>query len=269
MSSFTMHLVPVVPARAVLLLSAALLAVLAHGSLTLLRRQVHPRRVAILASLRVIIVALFALALLQPVLSYTHTVERRPEMLVLLDTSESMTQPGGIEGATRLEEVVRALDEGGLAAELGRRFELRWFAFDRGAAPLEGAGWKTLSATGPGTHYADSLTQACSYPRASGDSLAAALPERVLLVSDGQDRGSPDVVETARRLGVAIDVLATGSPKSDQEPARITVADVQGARRVLLGSETHFLVTLRNEPTAADRKVTVHLSEEGKDLEPG
>jgi hypothetical protein len=269
MSNLSLHVVPVLPAWAVLLLSVALLAVLAHGSATLLRRQVPPRWVGILAVLRVMIVALFALVLLQPVLSYTRTAERRPEMLVLLDTSESMAQPGRVEGATRLQEVVRALDEGGLAAELGRRFDLRWFAFDRGAAPLESAEWKTLSPSGVDTYYADSLTQAWSYPRpsASGVAPAGATAERVLLVSDGRDRGRADVVEAARRLGVAIDVIAPGSPEAERPPAPVTVADVQGARRVLLGSETHFLVTVRSERAVADRKVTVRMSEGGKELE--
>ncbi len=264
MSKLSLHLVPVLPAWAVVLLSVALLAVLAHGSLTLLRRQVPRRWVGVLAVLRVATVALFALALLQPVLSWTGTAERRPEMLILLDTSESMAQPGGIEGASRLEEVQRALD-GGPAAELGRRFDLRWFAIDRGAAPLEGREWTAVHATGPSTHYADSLTQAWNYPRPDGG--AGPVPERVLLVSDGLDRGSPDIVEVAQRLGVAIDVLAPGSPPLGQEAAPVSVADVQGARRVLLGSETHFLVTLRASRAAADRKVTLHMSEGGKELQ--
>jgi hypothetical protein len=260
----SLHLVPVVPAWAVLVLAAALLAVLFHGSVTLLRRQVPPRWVGILGALRIAIIVLFALVLLQPVLSYTRTSERRADMLVLLDTSESMDQPGGTEGASRLEEVVRSLDDSGLAAELGRRFDLRWFACDRGAAPLEGTEWAGVQATGPGTHLADSLTQAWSYPR---DAASATAPERVLLVSDGLDRGNLDLVEVAQRLGVAVDVLAPGSPPVNTAPPPVTIADVQGARRVLLGSETHFLVTLRTGRAAGDRKVTLRLSEGGKELE--
>src|SRR5262249_43414896 len=91
--------------------------------------------------------------------------------------------------------------------------------------------------------------------------------ERVLLVSDGDDRGKEDIVDTARRLGLAVDVLMPGSPPANQKPTPVTVADVQGARRVLLGSETHFLVTLQSEPAREDRKVTVRLAEGGKDLD--
>src|SRR5262245_7854155 len=268
MSDLSLRLSPVLPGWLVLLLSAALLGLLAHGTVTLIRRQVPQRSVVVLTCLRVVIIFLFALVLLQPVLSYVRTAERRPELLVLVDVSESMSQPGGSEGTTRLEEVVRTLDSG-FAGELGKRFDLHWFAFDRSATPLEGKEWTGVRATGPGTHYADSLTQAWSYPRgmAPADGTAGPTPERVLLVSDGRDRGRPDIVEVARRLGVAIDVLAPGSPPLSREPAPVTVADVQGARRVLLGSGTHFLVTLRTGRASADRKVTVRLREGGKDLD--
>src|SRR5262249_12644992 len=148
MSDLSMHLVPVLPVWAVLLLSAALLAVLAHGCWTLLRRQIPQRPVVVLAVLRIVLTLLFALVLLHPVISWTHSVERRPEMLVLIDVSESMAQPGGTEGNTRLQEVLSALDRNGLARELGKRFELRWFAFDRGATPLEGEQWRSLQPDG-------------------------------------------------------------------------------------------------------------------------
>ncbi len=264
MSQPSLHFVPVLPGWLVLLLAVALLGVLAQGSLTLLRRQVPRRSVVTLAILRIVIVLLFTLVLLHPVVSYQRTIERRPEMLVLMDVSESMAQPGGTEGTTRLEEVTRSLDEGGLAKALGRNFDLRWFAFDRSATPLDENEWTRLEANASGTRYANSLTQAWNHLRAS--SPVGTMPERVLLVSDGQDRGHSDIVEVARRLGVAVDVLGPGSPPPTKTSAPVTVADVQGARRVLLGSETHFLVTLRSDRADADRKVTVRMAENGKEL---
>jgi hypothetical protein len=259
MSDLSITATPVLPAWVVLVLSAGLLGVLALGSSTLLRREVPRRDVLVLAGLRVTIVALFALVLIQPAVSYTRQTQCRPELLVLLDTSESMSQPGGSEGSSRLDEVRQVL-EGGLAAELSKRFALRWFAFDRGATPLEGDEWRTVQPVGSGTYYAEALTQARAHPH----DLPA---ERVLLVSDGHDQGRPDVVEAARRLGVAVDVLIPGSPPRDQASRAVVVADVQGSSRVLLGSETHFQITLRGDPANADRTVKVHLSEGGKELD--
>src|SRR5436190_8627363 len=127
MSDLSLQLVPVLPVWLILLVCAALLAVLAHGSFTLIHRQIPRRSVMVLASLRVAIILLFALVLLHPVLSYKRTTQRRPEMVVLLDVSESMAQPGSTEGTSRLEEVLHELDRRGLAKELGTRFDLRWF----------------------------------------------------------------------------------------------------------------------------------------------
>src|SRR5262245_27168497 len=116
MSDLSLHLVPVLPVWAVLLLSAALLGVLAPGCYTLLRRQIPRRSVIVLAVLRIVLIVLFALVLLHPVVSWTRSVERRPEMLVLLDVSGSMAQQGGTEGSSRLQESLSALDR----SELGR-----------------------------------------------------------------------------------------------------------------------------------------------------
>jgi hypothetical protein len=259
MSELSLSATPVLPVWLVLVLSAGLIGVLVHGSFTLLRREVPRRWIVILAGLRIAVVVLFALVLIQPVISYTRQAQRRPELLVLLDTSESMAQAGGTEGVSRLDEVRQILD-GGLAAELGKRFDLRWFAFDRGATPLEGKEWRTLRPVGASTHYAEALTQAHSHPRDLP-------PERVLLVSDGHDQGRPDIVETARRLGLAVDVLVPGSPPQNQSHRAVVVADVQGSSRVLLGSETHFQVTLRGDPVNADRTVKVRLSEGGTELD--
>jgi hypothetical protein len=72
-------------------------------------------------------------------------------------------------------------------------------------------------------------------------------------------------VETAQRLGLAIDTLAPAPAAAAGAAAGIALADVQNAPRVLLGSETHFRVTLRR-PLAnrADQRLTLRLAENGK-----
>src|SRR5262249_2200114 len=150
--------------------------------------------------------------------------------------------PGGTPDSTRLDELKQTLTSSGLATELERRFKVSWFAFDGNARPLDSSAWPTLEPTGATTRYADSLATAWNYPRpdSPADGSAPQVPERVLLVSDGLDRGTPDIVEIAQRLGVPIDVLAPGTLPLGLRPSQVAIADVQGARRVLLGSETHF-----------------------------
>src|SRR6266436_3870584 len=88
---------PILPGWLIFLLAAGLLAALVHGSRQLRQKQVPLRWVLILGGLRVAAVLAFVLALLQPVVSYTRQVEQRPDLAILVDTSQSMGLPGGTE----------------------------------------------------------------------------------------------------------------------------------------------------------------------------
>ena len=95
-----------------LLLVAALLMAVVHGTWTLLRKQVARRWIAGLGALRVAIVGVFMLILLQPVVTYSANVPQLPEMAVLVDVSTSMGQPSGSSDGTRLKEAVARLRTG-------------------------------------------------------------------------------------------------------------------------------------------------------------
>lgn len=257
------HWLPVLPPWAIALIAVGLLVALGVGSFILIRKDVPRRWVAILGGWRLLIVLAFVIALCQPVLSYTDSVAQRPELIVLIDTSKSMSRPGSGSGS-RLDEVAPALKSGDLARELRRRYRTHWFTFDSNAYPLSDDSLANLKVTGEQTRFADSLNTAASLVRAQG-----ATPERVLLVSDGNDLGAGDVVETAHRLGIVVDTF--GPATRDVLPeANVRITDVQCARRVLLGSETHFRISLRSSSLASPprgevpRPVTLTLSEDGK-----
>lgn len=232
---------------------AALLIALGHGVVTMLRKHVKPRWVAGLAALRMAAWLVFALCVLQPVLSWTRVETPRPALAILIDTSKSM------EG--HLPDLLAKLRQGELATAFEQRYQPRWLRFDATATPITKADVAKLTASGATTRLADSLAAACDLLRAEG-----AVAPRLLLVSDGVDQGGVDPVETARRLGVTVDVLAP-TPAQPASPSTLAIADVQGARRVLLGSETHFRVTLRGpQATAQDHKATLKVAEDGKHL---
>lgn len=252
------HWLPILPAWAIALIAAGLLAALALGSRLLIHKEVPRRWVAILGSWRLLIVLAFVIALCQPVLSYTDSIEQRPELIVLIDTSKSMGRPGS-GAASRLDEVAPALRSGELARELRRRYRTHWFSFDSNAYPLADDSLSGLKVAGEQTRFADSLNTATNLIRAQG-----VTPERVLLVSDGNDLGAADVAETAHRLGITVDTL--GPAASEAKVADdVRIADVQCARRVLLGSDTHFRISLRRTlPAGAPRPLTLTLTEDGK-----
>jgi hypothetical protein len=246
---------PLWPLGLIVVILAALLLATVYGLYTLLRKQVRPRWVAILGGLRLAVLAVVALVLLQPAVSYTHTVQPRPEVLVMLNVSDSM-------GQARLDEAVAALRRSELASSLSERFHLRWFRYDRTASPLKESELADQRTSTAPARLGESLSVACDLLRAEGAS-----PQRVLLASDGNDESDTDPAVVARRLGVAVDVL-TLPAKQEEEKKGIELADVQGARRVLLGSETHFRIWLRaGRPTGKDRSLSLHLLEDGKQIQ--
>jgi hypothetical protein len=260
-SNLSLHLLPILPVLLIVLLAAVMLGLIVHGSSQLRRKQVPVFWVRTLAALRLAVAVLFVLVLLQPVVSYTRLAEQLPELAILVDTSQSMGLPGGAGKGSRLDEVRTALQEGDMADALGRRFRLHWFTFDSSAHPIEQADLPEVKPVGSSTHFAESLTLARNFLRAAG-----VTPERVLLVSDGNDLGSRDPVEAARSHGLVIDTLGPGPTSKTPAAGQAQVTDVQCARRVLLGSETHFRVTLRRPTPEGRSRVTLRLAENDKEI---
>lgn len=248
------------PTWLIVSVAAALVAALASATFTLLRKRVSPRWVAALGGLRLTATVVFSLLLLHPILFYRHEVEQRPELLVLVDTSRSMAGPAATGQDSRIEECLSACRQGELASALHDRFRVNWFAFDSIARPLDESELPQLKADGASTRLAESLSSAYEQMDALGRT-----PNRVLLLSDGKDRGAADPVETARRLGLPVDGLPPTAPPAD--PGAVRIADVRCARRVLLGSETHFRLTLHGDSVAdRDRPTAVRLVENGKEV---
>lgn len=261
-TNFQLHLLPILPIWLALSLGLLLLGLLALGSRTLLRKQVPTRWVRILAALRISAVVVFVVALLQPMILVSRSIDKQPELAVLIDTSRSMSQASAAQSGDRLEQLTTMLGRGELAATLAKRYRLQWFAFDRTAYPLEESELAGLQATGTSTHYSDSLTAVWNQLQARGIA-----PRRVLLASDGGDLGRTDAVETAQRLGLIVDTLAPGAAPAADQPAIVSIAEVQSAQRVLLGSETHFRVGLRSASASkTDRPFTLRLTEDGEEI---
>jgi hypothetical protein len=243
----------------IVLTAVIFLVLLLYGSYLLLWKQVPGRHVLMLAGLRLLIGGVLILLLLRPIASFSRSEEQLPEMMVLVDTSRSMKFPSGEGERTRLDEV-RELLGGPLGNALRQRFRVHSFGFDRTASPVPNERLADLRPTTTAALYDDSLAAAVELLRAEG-----AMADRVLLVSDGNDQGAEDPAAVAKRLGLAIDTLAPSSPRQAPEARPVAIVDLQAARRVLLGSETQFRVTLRAGTLPAPR-VKVRGTEDGKEL---
>lgn len=260
LANTSLQCAPLWPVWLIVLAALGLFGATAAAAVILRRKQVQPGWTTFLTALRVVIVVVFLLIVWQPLISYERAEPQLPELLVLVDTSRSMSGLVGAAGRSRLETGLAACRTGTLGDTLRERYRIGWFGFDATARPLSEVELARVHPAGVTTHVAEAIESAWEQAGAVGRR-----PTRVLLVSDGRDRGTADPAATARRLGLPVDVLPAGNDVGTGD--RIELTDVQGARRVLLSSETHFRVTVRAEPPAgADRTLTLAFAEDGKPL---
>lgn len=259
--SLTISWMPVLPVWLVALITVVLLGLLMRGSLLLAEKRLPRRWIVGLGALRVAIVAVFALCLLQPIVSFQRTVQEGPPVLVLLDISKSMGLADSAAPNGRLPEAMQWLGKSGLQDKLAGRPNVLWFAFDGHARAVTAADLPGLSASGTTTRYAESLADAWEHYRQQRSESAPLVPGgRVLLVSDGHDFGARAVTDVARELGLAVDTLAPAVATGGADSAHVSIAQVQAPRSVSLGAESRFGVALRQEGLTG-RALTLNLKD--------
>lgn len=227
--------------------AVVLLGAVAFGVAHLYRKDAGelPRKVrAGMVALRVGVVALLAGMLLEPVLVLERTDEVPSNLIVLLDSSQSMTLndrfpagpasedlardlglelPSELERKTRLELAAGVLDQADLRARLeaagDRRVRVHPFAdrmlleeLAREGQPLAALDEAARAYTALGTAVEQALAAYQGTPTAG-----------ILVISDGQSNAGGDVAaaaEAARAAGIPVHVLAAGS---DAEARNVAV----------------------------------------------
>ncbi len=244
---------PLFPAWISLSLLGALVAAVIFGVLVLAQRGIDWRWNAFLAGVRLLAIAVFALILFPPHLTFNRSRVLLPELVVLVDGTGSMN------AADRWSKLTAELDDGELGRTLRERFQIRQYTFDSKARSLKNGPFAAIKPEGKTTLLAESLQSLFAQEEAQGRK-----PRHILLASDGIDQSLNDPLTVAVDRFAKIDVLA---PPAGSRPraARVEIVRVQSPPRVLLGSETPLRVTIRNLPATA-RKVTLKLMEEGKTL---
>ncbi|MBN1910444.1 MAG: VWA domain-containing protein, partial [Pirellulales bacterium] len=131
-----------------------------------------------LFGLRALAIGLVVLLLFRPVLSYTESLEERSALVVLLDTSASMSIADDPSGATRLDQARRQIEA--WREKLDNLFDFHLVAFSDQARPVDDP--RTLP-TLAADSKATSLTAAL---RAGAAQAPAESIEALILLSDGQ-----------------------------------------------------------------------------------
>ena len=163
--------------------------------------QVAAKRRLVLVGLRGTAVALLAMVLCEPVLTWWHQQVIRPLVLVLVDTSTSMRVAEG--PVTRLQQVATVLDDERWAVRL-QQAEIRAWGFAESAYPLALDMVAVASPRGQATDIGRALT-------ASLETVAEReRVQGVVLFSDGGHNLGRDPVQLSADLDVPVYALGVG-----------------------------------------------------------
>jgi len=161
---------------------------------------------AILVALKGLAVLTLTLALLEPTLIFSEKVRRKPELILLVDTSRSMSIED--DGEKRIDRVKKALSNG-ILERLNDRFELHGYTF--GSSLRSSLDVEKLEADDDSTQIISSLFSAVNAWR--GRLIAG-----VVLLSDGADTSGRPL---PRKFPVPIYAVGVGSPRPPKD-IRIT-----------------------------------------------
>jgi uncharacterized membrane protein len=179
------------------------------------------------------LVALVLFLLWHPAISIATLRPQQNVVAVLIDDSRSMAVPEN--GSTRLAQAEKLLD-GGLLANLEKKFQLRLYRFGNNLARIQKL--DQLSGAAPATRIGPSLEQALAE--------ASTLPlGAVVLLSDGSDNSGGiglDTMAQIRRAHVPIHTIGFGRERLSRD---IEISDVSLPAQAMADSRLSAEVTFR------------------------
>jgi uncharacterized membrane protein len=179
------------------------------------------------------LVALVLFLLWHPAISIATLRPQQNVVAVLIDDSRSMAVPEN--GSTRLAQAEKLLD-GGLLANLEKKFQLRLYRFGNNLARIQKL--DQLSGNAPATRIGPSLEQALAE--------ASTLPlGAVVLLSDGSDNSGGiglDTMAQIRRAHVPIHTIGFGRERLSRD---IEISDVSLPAQAMADSRLNAEVTFR------------------------
>ena len=209
---------------------------------------------AILAALRVGVVAVLVFCLLRPKLVLSSVIPQRTFLGVLIDDSRSMQIADGAEARSAIVQRLVGSTDSTLAKALGEKFMLRFFRFSSGADRV--ARGTEASFGGRETHLGRSLEEA----RAE---LAGVPLSGLVVLTDGADNSGSGFTEALLGLkAAAVPVFTVGIGK-ERFPKDVELTRVDAPREVLKGSS--LVVDLQIRQTGyRGKKVTVYVEDAGR-----
>ncbi len=225
-----------------------------------LRGQLGTRRMGMLLGLRILALALLVPMLFEPVIRYVSRPRPERPLLLLIDTSGSMSFPDVPNGPTRLQSVWQTIRP--RLATMQDHFIPRFFTFSTGLNELEKPDeLARISPDGQATDIAGAVRNLLgteTRPHAA-----------VILISDGIDNASPDVVGAIRGAGRAVNTLWVGSEQAAPASlANVAVDNIEAADDFIVDHESKIKVTIKSS-ALANRLIDVKMApvdESGKTI---
>ena len=213
--------------------------------------QLRRRKLSILLAMRIAALALLVPMLFEPVLRFVSKPQPTRPLLVLVDTSGSMSFPDVQNGPTRLQSVWQTLRP--QLPRIDENFVARFYRFDSDLSELKNAdSLASEQPNGQSTDIAGAVAQSlASTPRTDA---------AVILISDGIDNTSPDVEGAVRASLRPIHTVRVGSEQT--EPAtlsNIAVDNIEAGDEFVVNHTSTVKATIKSS-ALANRVVEVKLA---------
>jgi uncharacterized membrane protein len=230
----------------------ALLSILSVTFYLNLREQLSVTRTGILLGMRITALALLVPMLFEPVWRFVYKPKPERPLLFLIDTSGSMSIPDVQNGPTRIQSVWQALRPE--LATIKDHFVPSYFTFDSGFKVLNSPGeLSLLQADGKSTDIVNGVASALQH--------ASREDASVVLMSDGIDNTSPNVVDALRASAHPIHTIRVGSDQAEPaNVANVAVDNIEAPDDFMVNHESQIKATIKST-ALANRVVDVKMSE--------
>jgi len=177
---------------------------------------------AILLAMRALIVVVLMLFIFRPALVFKRFFTRAPKLLVLVDTSGSMSHADPGTGP-RIELAKTNLRHSGFLSKLEEQFAVRLYRFGATAQPISYSALRALKAEDEATDIPASCKAALDSARHTGGQVAG-----VVLLTDGIDNSGKRPIEEIAALGVPVYPIGFGSRlEEDKDYKNVAITSVE------------------------------------------
>jgi uncharacterized membrane protein len=185
---------------------------------------------ATLIGLRMASVLIILICLLEPTLIARQEVQRKANLLVLVDDSQSMSLndvavSDQAEGIPRIDAIKEAFARSGVMESLADKFKVQLYQFSSDCAQVE-----NLDLTSEGT-----LTDTGRAFAKASDDWRGQFTAGIVLVTDGGNNTGSSPVDSARQTGLPIYTVGVGSTEMprDIQVAKVEVSPIAYTEHIL------------------------------------